>query len=431
MGDRVSIYDPEPSFARYVVGIEAYLFEWSGYYIALRPERDESGVSRQIAPLARASAYAKGLFLNACDSLSLPARSKGLPLAPAGNRHDADARKRVQIVMIELTTRCPLRCPQCYCDLANGMDIDLDILRSLLTEAAEKGAELIGLSGGEPTMYPHILETIQFINATGMKSTMATSGWGLTGERLREYYDSGLSLLSISINGSTKEIHGLSRDGYEYALSAMETLRVSGLPYAVNWVARKDNVYDFPNVVELARKYGAQLVEILRLKPDSTGDISNCLEGDGFSFLVDYLDAYAHEGPLLYIEACYANLRASVRNANIRGNQYIGCQAGRSVIAVNARGQLKPSPHLQFPETRFTIGEYFNQSVTVRRLRGMDRRTGRPCSNCAKRVVCRPCRSMCLELYGDLSSGDLRCPSWTPVKRPLNPDPYPWSIFRP
>lgn len=98
------------------------------------------------------------------------------------------------LIHIELTTRCPLRCPQCYAHQEEGMDFDKTLLFRFLEEAATLKVIHIALSGGEPLLYPHLTETIAYIRNLGMRSTMATSGLGLTPRNLRELMQAGTEL---------------------------------------------------------------------------------------------------------------------------------------------------------------------------------------------------------------------------------------------
>ena len=57
---------------------------------------------------------------------------------------------------LELTTRCPLRCPQCYVSLNTGREMPLDTALYWLRDAAECGVKDINLSGGETLCYPQL-----------------------------------------------------------------------------------------------------------------------------------------------------------------------------------------------------------------------------------------------------------------------------------
>ena len=64
-------------------------------------------------------------------------------------------------INIELTTCCPLRCPQCYCSLEGGRHIPLETAVNAMKQARELGATHVELSGGETMCYPHLYEAVQ------------------------------------------------------------------------------------------------------------------------------------------------------------------------------------------------------------------------------------------------------------------------------
>ena len=77
---------------------------------------------------------------------------------------------------IELTTNCPLHCPQCYCSLTGGKNIDLNIAVHRIQEGAEMGVKEVMLSGGETLCYPHIYELIQAAHTYCENVNIALSG---------------------------------------------------------------------------------------------------------------------------------------------------------------------------------------------------------------------------------------------------------------
>ena len=81
------------------------------------------------------------------------------------------------LMNLELTTRCPLRCPQCYCDLNKGKDLDIEQAMYWLEEAAGCQIQTINLSGGETMVYPHLTALIEKCHALGMESNIAVSGY--------------------------------------------------------------------------------------------------------------------------------------------------------------------------------------------------------------------------------------------------------------
>ncbi|NLK52430.1 MAG: radical SAM protein, partial [Syntrophomonadaceae bacterium] len=116
------------------------------------------------------------------------------------------AMRTPEIMNIELTTRCPLRCPQCYCDLNQGKDITKEVALKYIKQAARLKIPFINLSGGETLVYPFLIELLAAIRAEGLNSAIAISGWGFDATKLEELKQAGIDEIYVSLNGSTSEV---------------------------------------------------------------------------------------------------------------------------------------------------------------------------------------------------------------------------------
>lgn len=315
------------------------------------------------------------------------------------------------LIHFELTTRCPLRCPQCYNVTSQNKDFDFELLAAYLQEAARMKVLYIALSGGEPLAYPYLTQTVQLIRELGMSSTMATSGCGLNEKRLNELAKAGIGWIWISVNGSTEEIHNNSRDRYDDAVRALELLQKTDLLYGINWVARQDNADDFPNLVGLAQKYGVRAINILRLKPDSLKQVDSLLDGRDFTDLAAYLKSYRDPLPEVFIETCYSVLRTFLYQDRYQGIQ-AGCTAGRQLMAVDVDGNFRPCRHLNYPAKWTSITEYWSKEELLNKLRSVEENVLAPCKSCHYLMNCRTCRATCANLHGDFYAGESTCPAW-------------------
>ena len=96
---------------------------------------------------------------------------------------------------------------------------------------------------------PHLTELIRECHKCGLDSNIALSGAYVTGEKLREFSDAGVTRIFVSLNGSTKEVNEKTRDGYELAIRTLELLHNIGWEKTViNWVMHECNADDFPNI---------------------------------------------------------------------------------------------------------------------------------------------------------------------------------------
>ncbi|MEG6523045.1 radical SAM protein [Desulfotomaculum sp. 1211_IL3151] len=309
-------------------------------------------------------------------------------------------------MQVELTTRCPLRCPQCYCDL-NGKDLAKEVLFKFLRQAAWLDIPYISLSGGEPLIYPHLLETIAYIRDLGMISALATSGVGLQTNFLTDIKNAGLNDLYISLNGSTREIHGRSRDAYDETLAAMQLLKATNTTYYINWVARDDNVVDFPNVVKLAKELGAKQIVILVLKSDASYKSESYLKEESFCRLAGFLENYQDPGLPVIVESCFANLLAYLNRH--KPPIKVGCEAGRLIMSLNANGQFSPCRHIPQLEENQSIQDYWYNSEVLQQLRNTINNLNQPCSDCKLQAFCHPCRGSSIKEQQQLAAGSQHC----------------------
>ncbi|HEX2951088.1 MAG TPA: radical SAM protein [Armatimonadota bacterium] len=79
------------------------------------------------------------------------------------------------IGLLEVTSHCDLHCPVCYAHAADGVPLDLPTIERMLDtyQSSEFGdAEILQISGGEPTTHPQILDIIQLAKAKKIRYIM-------------------------------------------------------------------------------------------------------------------------------------------------------------------------------------------------------------------------------------------------------------------
>lgn len=79
------------------------------------------------------------------------------------------------IGLIEITDKCNLRCPLCYANAGEGEILSLNIIEAMMDffQDSEGGqAEILQLSGGEPTLHPDIISILRMAKAKRFKYVM-------------------------------------------------------------------------------------------------------------------------------------------------------------------------------------------------------------------------------------------------------------------
>ena len=100
---------------------------------------------------------------------------------PLADIEETAERNGLLSMEIEFSRRCNYRCPYCYVprnpDLAR--ELSRGEIKDLMRQAKALGARKIIILGGEPSIYPHLLEMIDFIRDRGMAVEMFTNGSGI------------------------------------------------------------------------------------------------------------------------------------------------------------------------------------------------------------------------------------------------------------
>lgn len=314
---------------------------------------------------------------------------------------------------LELTSKCPLRCPQCYCDLIGGRDMPFETARRFVEDAASCGVREVNLSGGETMCYPYLTELIALCHEKGLISNIALSGFGVTKEKLQELIDAGVTRIFISLNGSCEEVNRLSRDGYELAIHALSVLKeISFHPVYMNWVMHRTNADDFPKYVSLVESYGVDRIHVMAFKPDAAHQLNTLPTGEQMKQVADFIRHY--KGPVtIDAEGCYSPMRALLYDSFF-GNRNVGivrgCMAGRLTMSVSIDGKMTPCRHLEFEEEFSSIQDYWDHSEILKKLRQVEDEMEEPCSTCRYSRNCLPCMAVNVKLHDELSMGFQECP---------------------
>lgn len=314
---------------------------------------------------------------------------------------------------LELSDYCPLSCPQCFVHLNEGRQMSLETAQYWLREAALAGVSCVSLSGGETACYPYLKEVIGVCSQLGLRSAASFSGAGLTEQLLKQIVGAGLDEIYISLNGSTKEINSMSRDGYEEALAALALLKnFDDTCVGINWVMHHNNSLDFSNMLTLCQDYGIKRLVVLSLKVDSKEALGDYPDLEDFENVAEIIKGY--KGPVdIQVESCLSQLRAVLFQGHLFNENtglLRGCGAGRDRLSVSCEGKLIPCRHLNLAEEWNSISEYWEKSPVLKNIRDIyDKPTGK-CAGCNFNMKCLPCVDIVYSLHDRIKFSMDECP---------------------
>lgn len=129
----------------------------------------------------------------------------------------------------------------------------------------------VDFMGGEPMLYPQILDIVGYSAQIGLKPTVITHGMHLANnKRVEEFARAGIHDFLISIHGigeTVTAIHGRGSANFERQMRALDNLRVLGIPFRFNVTMIRDNLTQLEAITEIAGKKDARVVNFLTFNP--------------------------------------------------------------------------------------------------------------------------------------------------------------------
>lgn len=327
---------------------------------------------------------------------------------------------------IEVTTKCPFGCPQCYCSLSGGKELPLPRAKEILDGAREAGISHVELSGGETMCYSHIYELIKYAADLGIVPSIAVSGWGIDDESVKKLVCAGVDTIYVSLNAPDEQRNKITREGYAYSIQALKVLKRNHFPETyINWVMHRDTADSFAEMVYLAEQYNAKGILIIEPKPNSKGELESYPSLTQMEQIAKDIKNYA--GPVeIAIQHCFSALKIILGKSALLGNKnigkYKGCTAGTVSMSVNVDGYFSPCRHLDYFEDWNSLLEYWENSPILHNIRSMkNSKTGR-CIRCYYAPFCQPCLSYSNKKNNVLAFGNDHCSIFCEkqVKSPKN-----------
>jgi len=128
----------------------------------------------------------------------------------------------------EVTGRCNLNCIHCRASssmVSHDTDFTTEEARKLIDDITSFCSPVLVLSGGEPLLRPDLFEIAKYGTEKGLRMCIATNGTLVTDDICEKMKESGIKIVSLSLDGSTAAVH----DDFRKQPGAFDaTLRAAG-----------------------------------------------------------------------------------------------------------------------------------------------------------------------------------------------------------
>jgi MoaA/NifB/PqqE/SkfB family radical SAM enzyme len=170
---------------------------------------------------------------------------------------EAVAKNRLLSMEIEFSRICNFRCSYCYVDekVECQDELSREEIKDVILQAKALGARKIIILGGEPSIYPHLEEMLNFLGNEGLEIEMFTNGSGIN-DHMASVLASYRVRVALKMNSRVEHVQNLlagKTGAYVLINDALESLKKAGYPsrdlfLAISTVICQKNIAELPDM---------------------------------------------------------------------------------------------------------------------------------------------------------------------------------------
>lgn len=184
-------------------------------------------------------------------------------------------------VNIATTFACPLECEMCglpTSDVSDKEEIEYEEWCDIIDQLMDWGVKHISFSGGETLVKPDkTINLINYAKEKGHEIDLITNGYNINQDLAERIMSTGVDRITISIDGSKKEIHDSIRGegSFDKAIESCKNLENSrylnpDVELEFSTVVMKKNYDDLLNIYELLNELDFDFISYQALVPDNS-----------------------------------------------------------------------------------------------------------------------------------------------------------------
>ncbi|GAB4419353.1 MAG: radical SAM protein [Thermodesulfovibrionales bacterium] len=340
----------------------------------------------------------------------------------------------------EITRRCNLRCIHCRSaselDVKGHPDFPTSEAFRIIDDISGYANPVVVLSGGEPLLRGDVFDIARHGTEKGLRMCLATNGTLVTDEACSRIKESGIKIVSLSLDGSTDVMHDDFRDqagAFSGTINAAGLFKKYGIEFIINSSFTKRNQEEIPKVYRLAKELGATAWYMFMIVPTGRGEeiMNELISKEDYEEILEWhYQMEKDEKDMLVRPTCAPHYyRVVLQKAKDDGVKFErrtlkfstggakGCIAGQLICLIDVDGNVLPCSY--FPKSAGNIRErsfknIWENSELFKELRDFKKYRGR-CGSCEYINVCGGCRARAYSVYGDYLEEEPFC-GYVPVK---------------
>ncbi len=340
----------------------------------------------------------------------------------------------------EITRRCNLRCVHCRSssemEVKGHPDFSTEEAFRIIDDISSYAKPVVVLSGGEPLLRKDVFDIARYGTEKGLRMCLATNGTLVTDDICEKIKESGIRIVSLSLDGSSEYVHDNFRNekgAFKGTINAANLFKKHNIEFIINSSFTKRNQEEIPKVYKLAKELGATAWYMFMIVPTGRGeDIMNEListedyeeilnwhyqmEKDEHDILVRPTCA-PHYYRIVLQKSKEEGIKFQRRSLKFSTGGAKGCLAGQLICLIDVDGNVLPCSY--FPKSAGNIRkqsfkDIWENSELFKEMRDFKKYKGR-CGSCEFVNVCGGCRARAYAIHGNYLAEEPFC-RYIPLK---------------
>ena len=310
---------------------------------------------------------------------------------------------------IEFSRVCNFRCSYCYVPDSSECSNELsrEEIKDVILQAKELGARKIIILGGEPSIYPHLVEMLRFLGREGLEIEMFTNGSGID-KNLAAVLAKEKVRVVLKLNSRDEAVQDRlagKKGAFRIINRALATLQEAGYPspdqfLAISTVICKQNIEELPAMWQWLREENIEpYFEVITPQANALENTWLSVDSSGLKELFTRLSAIDREQfgrnwepqPPLVGNKCMRHQVSCVVTAT---GDVIPC-VGVTIALDNIRSNR--------------LAHILKHSEVINNLKNYRQTIKGACRSCEKAEECYGCRGAAYQMTGDYLASDPTC----------------------
>lgn len=318
--------------------------------------------------------------------------------------------KQLLTAELELSRVCDLRCIYCYASSGEKLqnELSFDEIIDAVNQCRDLGArKIIILGGGEPMLYPRIMDVARYIHSLGLEIELFSNGTRITPEIAQELYSLGVQPV-IKFNSLDPQVQDLlagKKNAYKAIRRGLNNLLEAGysngnIPIGAQTIVCLQNYQEIPEMWRWLRTrkiipYFETITDQGRAKDHMELALSPSKIETLFKELsrIDREEFGVEWEPKPPVAA-------------------FSCKRHFYSCTITTTGEVIPCPGVDISAGNIrhdALENIISQSDVFYNLRNIRQTITGPCRTCELNNECYGCRGMAYHLNGDYLSSDPLC----------------------